>query len=162
MLVIAAASLVCMAIFTWPGGSHRLEHRLRSDDRQHDNTLHRLLFDASLAQSLSGPSLGVASALIAFAMAFGPGVFGGLRDIYGSYGPALLLAGALNIVAAIIMVWGRSQPLPIPSWDLIAVGPKSLSAIGPGQTNRWAVETGAPVDAATVNAAPVAHFFFLF
>ena len=58
-----------------------------------------------------GAVYGIAGSLIGFAMAGGAALFGAIRDASGSYGPALLLAGAVDVLAAIIIVWGR-RPLP--------------------------------------------------
>jgi len=55
-----------------------------------------------------GPVFGVASCGIQLAAAFGPGLFGMLRDTFGSYCVPLLMAAALDVVAAmIILVGGR-------------------------------------------------------
>lgn len=114
VLVIAAASLVCMAIFTGPVGLmvSSIAYGLTIGNM---TTLSPIIVRREFGAESFGAVFGVASALIAFAMAFGPSIFGAIRDMYGNYGPALLLAGTLNIVAAIITVWGRRQPLPIPS-----------------------------------------------
>lgn len=62
-----------------------------------------------------GAVYGVASSIIGVAYAFGPGLFGILRDAFGSYGPALMIAAALNLIAAFFIVWGGRTPLPQPS-----------------------------------------------
>jgi MFS family permease len=61
-----------------------------------------------------GAIYGAAAAVIAFAMAAGPGLFGVLRDTLGSYGPALMIAAILNLAAAAIIVWGGRKALPTP------------------------------------------------
>jgi MFS family permease len=62
-----------------------------------------------------GAVYGVAASAIAFASAFGPGLFGILRDVFNSYGPALIIAALMNIIAAVVIVWGGRRPLPSPS-----------------------------------------------
>jgi cyanate permease len=62
-----------------------------------------------------GAIYGAAASIIAFAMAFGPGIFGILRDALGSYGPALIIAALLNLMAAVIIVWGGRKPFHLPS-----------------------------------------------
>jgi MFS family permease len=62
-----------------------------------------------------GPVYGVISAAIAFATAFGPAVYGIMRDTFGSYGPPLTLAAAVNLIAAVIIFWGGRKPMPAPS-----------------------------------------------
>jgi MFS family permease len=61
-----------------------------------------------------GAVYGVAASAIAFASAFGPGLYGILRDIVGNYSPALFIAALLNVVAAVIIVWGGRKPMPAP------------------------------------------------
>jgi MFS family permease len=62
-----------------------------------------------------GAVYGVVASAIAFATAFGPGLYGVLRDALGSYGPVLMVAGFMNFFAAAIIVWGGRKPLPLPS-----------------------------------------------
>jgi hypothetical protein len=38
-------------------------------------------------------------------------VFGGIRQAWGSYAPALVLGAMLNLVAAAALVWGGRRPL---------------------------------------------------
>jgi hypothetical protein len=33
-----------------------------------------------------------------------------LYDVFGSYGPALMIAAVLDIVAAMIVIWGHRKP----------------------------------------------------
>ncbi|MBN9428460.1 MAG: MFS transporter [Burkholderiales bacterium] len=52
---------------------------------------------------------GMAATLIQLISAAGPAIFGTLRDAFGSYGPALALAGVLNIVALLAVLHGRGR-----------------------------------------------------
>ncbi|MGR3743670.1 MAG: MFS transporter [Pseudooceanicola nanhaiensis] len=61
-----------------------------------------------------GAVYGVAASIIAIATAFGPGLFGTLRDALGSYAPSLIMAAGLNFVAAVAIVIGGLKPLPDP------------------------------------------------
>ena len=61
-----------------------------------------------------GAVYGVAASIIAIATAFGPGLFGTLRDALGSYAPSLIMAAGLNFVAAVAIVIGGLKPLPAP------------------------------------------------
>ena len=61
-----------------------------------------------------GSIYGLAAAAIGFSYAFGPALFGVLRDAFGSYSAALALAALLNIAAAIIIVWGGQKVLAAP------------------------------------------------
>ena len=61
-----------------------------------------------------GSIYGLISAAIAFATAFGPAIYGVLRDMFGSYGPPLAVAAIINLIAAAIIFWGGRKPLPTP------------------------------------------------
>jgi predicted MFS family arabinose efflux permease len=58
-----------------------------------------------------GAIYGLAASLIQVANAFGASLFGVMRDLFGSYGPGLLLAAVLNLLAAALVVWGGRKPL---------------------------------------------------
>jgi MFS family permease len=78
-------------------------------------TLSPIIVRREFGASSFGTVYGVAAAAIGFAYAFGPGLFGILRDTFGSYGPALMLAALTNLIAAAVIVWGGRKPLPPPS-----------------------------------------------
>ena len=59
-----------------------------------------------------GAVYGTAATAIQLISAFGPSFFGTLRDAFGSYGPPLLIAAAIDIAAAIIVVLGGRRVLP--------------------------------------------------
>jgi MFS family permease len=113
VLSVAAISLVCMAIFTGPIGLMvcSIAYGLTVGNL---TTLSPIIVRREFGAASFGAVFGVASALIAFGMAVGPGLFGVIRDACGSYGPALLLAGGLNLLAAVIILWGRTRPLLVP------------------------------------------------
>jgi MFS family permease len=114
VLIVAAISLVCMARFTGSIGLMvcSIAYGLTVGNL---TTLSPIIVRREFGAASFGAVFGVASAVIAFGMALGPGLFGAIRDAYGSYSPALLLAGGLNLVAAVIIVWGRTRPLPAPA-----------------------------------------------
>jgi MFS family permease len=56
-----------------------------------------------------GAVFGVASSIIQFATAFGPSFYGALREASLSYQSPLLIAAALDLVAAMIVLAGRSR-----------------------------------------------------
>lgn len=62
-----------------------------------------------------GTIFGVISSAVAFAIALGPGFYGILHDVAGSYGPPLTIAAGINLIAACIIVWGGRKPMPSPS-----------------------------------------------
>ena len=114
VLLVAGLSLISMAIFDGPTGlmASSVAYGLTVGNV---TTLSPIVVRREFGATSFGAVFGIASSLIAFATAFGPGFFGAIRDAYDSYGPALLLAGSLNLVAAAVIVWGRSKPLPPPS-----------------------------------------------
>ena len=59
-----------------------------------------------------GAIYGAAATLIQFTSAFGPGLFGVLRDAFASYRPGLAAAALVNTVAALVLVSGRRSPGP--------------------------------------------------
>ena len=69
-------------------------------------TLAPLLARREIGALSFGLVFGFISAATAFATAFGPAAYGLLRDMFESYGPPLLAAAAVNLVAAIVIVWG--------------------------------------------------------
>lgn len=77
-------------------------------------TLAPLLARREIGAPSFGLVFGFISAATAFATAFGPAAYGLLRDMFQSYGPPLMFAAAVNLVAAVIIVWGGRDPLPTP------------------------------------------------
>lgn len=114
VLTVAATSLVCMAIFNGPTGLmlSSIAYGLTVGNL---TTLSPIIVRKEFGAESFGAVFGIAGSLIAFAMAFGPGLFGAIRDAYHSYSPALLLGSGLNLFAAVIIVWGRRRPLTLPS-----------------------------------------------
>jgi len=114
VLTVAAVSLACMATFTGAAGLliSSVAYGLTVGNL---TTLSPIVVRKEFGAASFGAVFGVASSLIAFAMALGPAFFGAIRSAYGSYSPALYLAGGLNLVAAATVVWGRRHPLPLPT-----------------------------------------------
>ncbi|MBN9582775.1 MAG: MFS transporter [Afipia sp.] len=61
-----------------------------------------------------GAVFGVIASAVAFATAFGPGLYGILRDMSGSYHAPLMIAAFVNLLAAGVIVWGGRKPMPSP------------------------------------------------
>ncbi|MFN4089330.1 MAG: MFS transporter [Alphaproteobacteria bacterium] len=57
-----------------------------------------------------GAIYGAAAGVIQFSSAFGPAVFGALRDLAGGYGPVLAAAAVFEAVAMAILLYGRPAP----------------------------------------------------
>lgn len=77
-------------------------------------TLAPLLARREIGARSFGRVFGFISAVTAFATAFGPAAYGLLRDTFESYGPPLMIAAAVNLVAACVIVWGGRRPLRAP------------------------------------------------
>ncbi|MFM6991912.1 MAG: hypothetical protein ACKOWD_11620, partial [Rhodoferax sp.] len=54
---------------------------------------------------------GFAAAFIQLTMAFGPTLYGVIRDMLGSYVPVLLMCAALNLLAATSAYFGGRRPV---------------------------------------------------
>lgn len=72
-------------------------------------TLAPLIMRREFGAASFGVVFGVAATVHQLSMSMGPSFFGILRDVSGSYVPALLLGGALNIIAAATLVYGRGH-----------------------------------------------------
>jgi MFS family permease len=53
--------------------------------------------------------LGLSTAISGIVCAFGPGAVGLVRSLSGGYGPALALCVALELIAAVMVLWGGKQ-----------------------------------------------------
>ncbi|MGH7043989.1 MAG: MFS transporter [Acetobacteraceae bacterium] len=62
-----------------------------------------------------GTVYGVASCGIQISIALGPIFYGSLHDAFNSYGPPLLMAAALDVLAAAIILSGRHKLLHLPA-----------------------------------------------
>ncbi|WP_424630212.1 MFS transporter [Bradyrhizobium sp. SYSU BS000235] len=114
VLLVAAASLAAMAMTSSAEGL-LLTSVCYGLTIGNLTTLSPIIARREFGAASFGAVYGVAASVIAIATAFGPGLFGILRDTFNSYGPALVVAALLNLVAAIIIVWGGRKPLPSPS-----------------------------------------------
>jgi MFS family permease len=114
VLLVATASLVAMSITSSYAGLllTSIAYGLTIGNL---TTLSPIIVRREFGASSFGAVYGVAASAIAFAYAFGPGIFGVMRDAFGSYGPALAAAALINLIAAVVIVWGGQKPLPSPS-----------------------------------------------
>jgi cyanate permease len=114
VLLVAAVSLAAMSATSSPTGL-LLTSVFYGLTIGNLTTLSPIVARREFGAASFGAVFGVAASAIAFASAFGPGLFGILRDTFDSYGPALMIAALMNVIAAIIIVWGGRKPLPSPS-----------------------------------------------
>jgi MFS family permease len=114
VMLLAAASLAAMAVSSTPTGLllTSISYGLTIGNL---TTLSPIISRREFGAASFGATYSVAAAIISFATAFGPGLFGVLRDFLGSYGPGLIVAAFLNLIAAVIIIWGGRKPLPSPS-----------------------------------------------
>lgn len=73
-------------------------------------TLSPIIVRREFGPASFGAVFGVASAAIQLATSLGPGFYGLLHDLSGSYRPALFMAAALDTLAAAIVMIGRHRP----------------------------------------------------
>jgi MFS family permease len=114
VMLVAAAALVAMALASSPMGLllTSISYGLTIGNL---TTLSPIIARREFGAASFGAVYGVAAAVISVATALGPGLFGILRDALGSYGPTLVIAAGMNLVAAVVIVWGGLKPLHSPS-----------------------------------------------
>lgn len=114
MLVLAAACLTLLALFPVPivlvGAS-----ALYGVTVGNVTTLSPIIVRREFGAASFGAVYGLAATAIQLVSAMGPGFFGVLRDVFGDYGPPLLIAAVLDLAAAAIVVLGGRKPLPAPA-----------------------------------------------
>jgi MFS family permease len=74
-------------------------------------TLSPIIVRREFGAASFGAIFGVASAGIQLATALGPSFYGLLHDAFGSYRPALFIAAALDLLAAVVVMLGRRRLL---------------------------------------------------
>ena len=114
VLLLATAALVGMALWPRPWALMALSvtYGLTVGNV---TTLAPMIIRREFGAASFGVVFGLAATLNQLAMSLGPTLFGTLRDTFGNYGPALVLCAALNLIAALALVWGGRRALPAPS-----------------------------------------------
>lgn len=113
VFLLAAASLVAMALLPGPWALMAMSVSFGLTVGN-VTTLSPMIIRREFGAASFGVVFGTAAALIQLAMALGPTLYGLLRASFGSYAPALLLCGLLNLGAALAITWGGKRPLPAP------------------------------------------------
>lgn len=72
-------------------------------------TLSPIIVRREFGAAAFGPVFGVASCAIQLVTALGPGFYGLLHDLSGSYREPLLVAAAMDVIAAIVILRGRQK-----------------------------------------------------
>lgn len=113
VFLLAAASLVAMALLPGPWAlmAMSISFGLTVGNV---TTLAPMIIRREFGAASFGVVFGMAASLTQLAMALGPTLYGLLRASFGSYAPALLLCGLLNLGAAVAITWGGKRPLPVP------------------------------------------------
>jgi len=81
----------------------------------HITTLGPVVVRREFGAAAFGAMYGAAATAIQFTSAFGPGLFGALRDALGGYRPVLATGAALTLAALVVLRWGRPTPPATPS-----------------------------------------------
>ena len=110
VLLLFTFALAALAIFPTPGGllAASIAYGLTMGNI---TTLPPIVMRREFGGASFGAIYGLGASLIQVANAFGASLFGVLRDLFGSYAPGLLLAALLNLLAAVLVVWGGRKPL---------------------------------------------------
>jgi cyanate permease len=105
-LLIAAGSLGAMALFPFPailvGASIIFGLTVGNV-----TTLSPIIVRREFGAREFGTIFGVASCGIQLVTALGPSLYGVLHDVFGTYGPALMIAALLDVAAAMIVILGK-------------------------------------------------------
>jgi MFS family permease len=105
-LLIAAGSLGAMALFPFPailvGASIIFGLTVG-----YVTTLSPIIVRREFGAREFGTIFGVASCGIQLVTALGPSFYGVLHDVFGSYGPTLMIAAVLDVAAAMIAILGK-------------------------------------------------------
>lgn len=75
-------------------------------------TLSPIVVRREFGSASYGAIYGVAATVIQTSSAFGPALYGALRDLTGGYGPVLACASACSAIAMLIVLAGAFRPLP--------------------------------------------------
>ncbi len=112
VLLIAAGSLLGMALLpmNWAFVLFSVAYGLTCGNV---TTLSPIIVRREFGAASFGMVYGFVAAFIQLTMAFGPTLYGVIRDMFGSYVPVLLMCAALNLVAAVsAYLGGRRQLIP--------------------------------------------------
>lgn len=122
VLVFAMFSLTTLSLFPTPAGL-MLSSIAYGLTIGNVTTLPPIVIRREFGAASFGTVFGASASMSQLFNAFGPGLFGVLRDVFGSYSPGLLLAAGLNLFAAGLIVWGGRQALPAPGQAPAASAP---------------------------------------
>lgn len=108
MMIVAAGALAAMAIWSGPAmlatGSVLMGITIGNV-----TTLAPIVVRREFGATSFGAVYGIASCIIQLATALGPSFYGVLHDASGSYRVPLLLAAAVDVVAAVVLLAGKAK-----------------------------------------------------
>ena len=108
VLLLAAASLVALALLPVPVVLV-LASAAFGFTVGNVTTLSPIVVRREFGAASFGVVYGTAAAIVQLVSGFGPSAFGLLHDAFGGYGPVLLLAAVLDVVAAAAIILGRPR-----------------------------------------------------
>lgn len=113
VLLLSTFSLSALALYPTPAGliAASVAYGLTIGNV---TTLPPIIMRREFGAASFGALYGLSASVIQIGNALGPGLFGVMRDAFGSYAPALLLAAGLNLIAAVVVVWGGRKALVRP------------------------------------------------
>lgn len=112
VLLLSTFSLSALALFPTPGGliAASVVYGLTIGNV---TTLPPIIVRREFGAASFGALYGVGASAIQVVNAFGPSLYGIMRDAFGSYAPPLYVAAVLNLIAAAVIIWGGRKALPI-------------------------------------------------
>lgn len=107
--IMLAQSLALLALSLWPSVPVLVAASLvYGYGIGHVTTLGPIVVRREFGPARFGATYGSAATVIQLTSAFGPALFGALRDAFGGYGPGLALAAAGTLAGAIVLTIGGS------------------------------------------------------
>jgi len=106
--VFATQTVVLALIAVWPGAATMIAASLvYGFCLGQITTLSPIVIRREFGAESFGPIYSVAATVIQLSSAFGPALYGALRDLFGGYPPVLAFAAACELAAMIILLSGR-------------------------------------------------------
>jgi cyanate permease len=111
VLIMALQTMALLAIGLWPGAPVLIAASLiYGYGIGHVTTLGPVVVRREFGAAAFGATYGAAATVIQLTSAFGPALFGFLRDSFGGYGPGLVIASLLTAAGGMtLFVGGRSE-----------------------------------------------------
>jgi predicted MFS family arabinose efflux permease len=106
IMVVQTAALLAIAV--WPTAPVLIgASLLYGYGIGHVTTLGPVVVRREFGSASFGATYGAAATVIQLTSAFGPALFGFLRDGFGGYGPGLAIASAITVAGCLVLLTGR-------------------------------------------------------